>query len=82
MATPSTGPDHDDRDTAPAGGPAAGMPRWVKVCALIAAVAAVLFVVLMLTGGPGAHGPGRHAPPAGSAAAVLPSGGPAFGSLR
>jgi hypothetical protein len=82
MATPPPGPDSDGTGVPPGGGPAAGMPRWVKVCALIAAVVAVLFVVLMLTGGPGAHGPGRHAPPAGSAAAVPSSGGPAFSDLR
>ncbi|MGP3963894.1 hypothetical protein ACTWPT_48810 [Nonomuraea sp. 3N208] len=34
-----------------------GMPRWVKVAGIIAAVLVVLFVVLLLTGG---HGPGRH----------------------
>jgi len=36
------------------------MPRWVKVSIIIALVAVALFVVLLLTGGPGRHGPGRH----------------------
>ena len=40
--------------------PTTGPPRWVKVFGIIALVVAVLFVVLLLTGGPGRHGPGRH----------------------
>jgi ABC-type transporter Mla subunit MlaD len=38
-------------------------PRWVKVFAIIALVVVVLFVVLLLTGRGGEHGPGRHAVP-------------------
>ena len=34
-----------------------GMPRWVRVLAIIAAVLAVLVVILLISGG---HGPGRH----------------------
>lgn len=37
-------------------GPTAGMPRWVKVFAVVAAIFVVLLVVMPLTG----HGPGRH----------------------
>jgi hypothetical protein len=38
-----------------------GMPRWVKVSLVIVGVLAVLFVVLMTTGGDGGgHGPGNH----------------------
>ena len=37
-----------------------GMPRWVKVFAIIAAVIAVLIAILLLTAGPGGHGPGMH----------------------
>ena len=37
-------------------------PRWVKVFGVVALVVAVLFVVLVLTGRGGGHGPGRHAP--------------------
>lgn len=33
-------------------------PRWVKVSGVIAAVAVLLLVILLLTGGN--HGPGRH----------------------
>jgi hypothetical protein len=35
-------------------------PRWVKFFAVIAVIVVVLFLVMMLTGGPGRHGPGRH----------------------
>ena len=62
--------------------PAPGMPRWVKVTAVIVAVLALLLVIVMLISG-GNHGPQRHqsdgaAGPAArssiSAAFTLPSG--------
>lgn len=44
-----------------------GIPRWVKVSAIVALVLVVLVVVMLLVGGdhgpspgPGGHGPGRH----------------------
>lgn len=37
----------------------AGMPRWVKIFLIVAAVLVVLLVAGMLIGG-GQHGPGRH----------------------
>jgi hypothetical protein len=37
----------------------AGMPRWVKISLIVAAVLVVLLVAGMLIGG-GQHGPGRH----------------------
>ena len=37
-----------------------GMPRWVKVFGLAALSLVVLFVVVHLATGGGAHGPGRH----------------------
>jgi hypothetical protein len=37
-----------------------GVPRWVKVSATICAVLVLCVVVLILVGGPGQHGPGRH----------------------
>jgi hypothetical protein len=40
--------------------PDTGTPRWVKIFGIIAAVVILLFVVFMLTGGPGGHGPSRH----------------------
>jgi hypothetical protein len=36
-----------------------GMPRWVKVAAIVAAVVALVVVIAMLIGG-GGHGPSRH----------------------
>jgi hypothetical protein len=38
----------------------AGTPRWVKVSAVIAVVVVALVGVMLLAGGPGEHGPGRH----------------------
>ena len=45
------------------GGSTPGMPRWLKVSAIIVALLALLVVVLMLFGADGsgdAHGPDRH----------------------
>ncbi|MBT2492898.1 hypothetical protein J7E96_31190 [Streptomyces sp. ISL-96] len=41
-------------------GSGTGAPRWVKVFAIITVVVVVLFVILLLTKGPGGHGPSRH----------------------
>lgn len=49
-----------------------GMPRWVKIFLIVAAVLVVLLVVGMLIGG-GQHGPGRHSSPsAGLETAAVP----------
>ena len=40
--------------------PYPGTPRWVKVFGIIAIGLVLLVVILLLTGGPGRHGPGRH----------------------
>jgi hypothetical protein len=40
-----------------------GTPRWVMVFGVIALVVVLLFVILLLTRGPGGHGPGRHMAP-------------------
>jgi ABC-type transporter Mla subunit MlaD len=40
--------------------PDTGTPRWVKVFAIIAVLVVLLFVVLVVTGRGGGHGPGRH----------------------
>lgn len=41
-----------------------GTPRWVKLFGVIALVVALLFVILLLTRGPGGgHGPSRHMTP-------------------
>jgi hypothetical protein len=56
---PGTGDDTDneagpDRESPP------GVPRWVKVLGIIAAVLVLLTVIVLVVGG-GGHGPGRHA---------------------
>lgn len=57
-ACPDTGHDTGvgaDRE------PTTGIPRWVRVSAIVALVLVVLVVVMLLVGGgPGGHGPGRH----------------------
>jgi hypothetical protein len=40
-------------------GPHAGMPRWVKLSGIVAAMLIVLLVAVLLLGG-GQHGPARH----------------------
>jgi hypothetical protein len=40
--------------------PYPGTPRWVKVFGIIALGLVLLVVILLLTGGPGRHGPRRH----------------------
>ena len=42
------------------GGTPPGMPRWVKVAAIVVGVLILVFLVLQLTGVAGDHGPGRH----------------------
>jgi hypothetical protein len=48
--------------------PLAGAPRWVKVFGIVALVVILLFVVLLVTGRGGEHGPGRHGMSTGIAA--------------
>ena len=67
MDDPSADRDADPR---PEQEPITGPPRWVRVVGIIALVVVVLFVILLLTGGPGRHGPGRHAGAAGAAPSV------------
>jgi hypothetical protein len=52
----------DDSDPAYEREPAIGIPRWVKVVAIVVAVLVVLVVVWLLIGGggDGGHGPSRH----------------------
>jgi hypothetical protein len=54
------------------------MPRWVKVSGLIVVLLAVLVGVLLVLGGPGGHGPGRHALAPDSSAQVLAQGHPGW----
>jgi hypothetical protein len=43
--------------------PNPGTPRWVKVFGIIFLVVILLFLILLVTRGPGGHGPGRHTAP-------------------
>lgn len=56
-------PPLDTNDDRPERGSINRTPRWVKVFWAIALVVVLLFVFMMLTGGPGRHGPGRHTSP-------------------
>jgi hypothetical protein len=38
-------------------------PLWVKVFGIIALVLVLLVGIMLLSGGGGEHGPGRHMPP-------------------
>lgn len=49
----------DLRPTPDAGAPP-GMPRWVKVAAVVVGLLLLLVLVLQLTGVAGEHGPGMH----------------------
>ena len=40
--------------------PYPGMPRWVKVGGIIAALVILLVLIIVLSGVGGPHGPGRH----------------------
>ena len=44
------------------------LPRWLVVLLVVLAVIGLLFIAMMLLGGLGGHGPGRHM---GAAAAAL-----------
>lgn len=61
---------HRDEDSVDAtgpmapGGPAVGMPRWVKVSLIVAIVLALAFIITTLAGI--RHGPSIHTPPGSS----------------
>jgi hypothetical protein len=40
--------------------PEPGIPRWIKVAAIVVAVAVLLVVVVLIAGDGGGHGPRRH----------------------
>jgi len=54
------------------GGPATGVPRWVKVFGIIGIVLVLLIIVMLLTG----HGPARHMHHGGLAGGVASHVGP------
>ena len=60
MADP---PDTDEPDETEA---IVGPPRWVKVFGALAMLVLLLFIVLLVTGRGGEHGPGRHGLSGGS----------------
>lgn len=75
MTDPIPGPDLA-RDVE--GGNPPGMPRWVKVSAIVVGVLVLVFLVLQLTGIAGNHGPGRHSsagltPPVGFTESAPPA---------
>ena len=43
-----------------------GPPRWVKIFGALALLVLLLFIVLLVTGRGGEHGPGRHGSSGGS----------------
>lgn len=60
-----------------------GMPRWVKAAAVVVGLLLVIYLVLVLTGDGGHHGPGMHSSSGASgasgasgtgAAGLLPAG--------
>jgi hypothetical protein len=89
-SVPSTRPDRARQPQQPPSTgltpaePGTGMPRWVKVFAIVGAVLVLLVIVMLLAG----HGPGRHMrgglggdlPPAGATGAggALVTGRPAW----
>ena len=56
----SKGDTADGTGVSPDHGSTTGTPRWVKVFGIIALVLVLLLVILLLTRGPGGHGPDRH----------------------
>jgi len=61
MFDPSSSPDTESADVGPDRRPITGLPRWVKVSAVIVLALVLLFVVLQLTGvEPGGHDPGNR----------------------
>jgi hypothetical protein len=51
---------HSPGDADASSGSPPGIPRWVKLSALVVAVLVVVGIAIMLLAG-GDHGPGRHA---------------------
>ena len=50
-----------------------GLPRWVKVFAIIVIVLVLLVGIIMFTGVGGQHGPGRHMPSGDAGGQTPPS---------
>jgi hypothetical protein len=58
--------DPPETDEPPVADTTVGPPRWVKVFAALALLVLLLFIVLLVTGRGGDHGPGRHGSSGGS----------------
>jgi hypothetical protein len=69
----SNGETGNDTGVAPEHGSATGTPRWVKVFGTVVAVVVLLFIIVLLTRGPGGHGPGRHTQSGGIGARTAPA---------
>lgn len=66
--SPTQPDDVDDMGRSRGHTPPIGMPRWVKVFAVVGIILVVLLLVGLLAGGN--HGPGRHIGDAGSGSAL------------
>ena len=64
------GPTPDGDQARSLGGGTSGTPRWVKVFGAIALVVAAVFIILLVSGRGGEHGPGRHSSFDGGATAA------------
>ena len=58
--------DPPEADQPPVDDTTIGPPRWVKVFEALALLVLLLFIVLLVTGRGGEHGPGRHGSSGGS----------------
>lgn len=54
-----------------------GLPLWVKAAAVVVGLLLVVYLVLVLTGNGGHHGPGMHSSsgPSGTSEAAVPTAG-------
>ena len=69
--------EHDDTTARPDTTTPPGMPLWVKAAAVVVALLLAVYLVLLLTGHGGGHGPGMHSssgPSWTGEAAPLPAG--------
>ena len=58
--------DPPETDEPPVADTTIGPPRWVKVFGAVSLLVVLLFILLLLTGRGGEHGPGRHGSSGGS----------------
>lgn len=67
-----SGGTHDPQDT---NAVPPGMPRWVKVAAIVVGLLVLVVLILQLTGVAGEHGPGMHSSLPRSLPALVAAGG-------